>query len=88
MELIAEGKFTQLKKYDQKKKKNSSQWGGNNKNRNFEQFNLHVSELEHRVSFKVAMVYGENLTYNLSRDRAPRKQTVQEIFEGILLGQQ
>ena len=71
-----------------KKKKNSSQGGGNNKNRNFEQFNLHVSELEHRVSFKVAMVYGENLTYNLSRDRAPRKQTVQEIFEGILLGQQ
>ena len=88
MELIAEGKFTQLKKYDQKKKNNCSQWGSNNKNRNFGQFNLHVSELEHRVSFKVGMVYGEDLIYNLSRDRAPRKQTVQEIFAGILLGQQ
>ena len=39
-----------------KKKKKNHSGGGNNKNRNFEQFNLHVSELEYRVSFKVEMV--------------------------------
>lgn len=45
-----------MTKKKKEKEKPHHSGGGNNKNKNFEQFNLHVSELAHRVSFKVEMV--------------------------------